>query len=317
MLFVRLKLAAPFLLGALALSAAPAVGQTARRIAQGDTSSRAALAAERRRVHAELELANAAIDVLKRSGRSLHEDFQLRERLADAEALARRLTELDARLGAAAIATAHGPGAEQRVFAAAGPNELEAKADILADQAQRIAARGDALLGRARDVRARQKLRRCAGQMERDPFSPLEGSKRRAMTANLAVGSGATAAAPGSADIGLGAAALPSGKPLAPSASSGSGQLASTTSIGITSGSAVFSPIAPPTPTSSSDAPALSVQLRDVLDPTALAEIQHLEVADGRTSVEVLERAGAALEARADRLRQLAASLRARQHAAP
>src|SRR5204863_9029077 len=74
-----------------------------------------------------------------------------------------------------------GTGDEPDGLPSDGPTELEAKADILSDQARRLAARGDALLARARDLKSRQNLRRRVGQMERDPFAPLEGSKRRTM----------------------------------------------------------------------------------------------------------------------------------------
>jgi hypothetical protein len=341
--FARLKPASVLLLAALVVLPTVAHGQAARG-APSDASSRAALVAERQRVRGDLERANAEIDALKRSGRGLREDYRLRERLADAEALARRLTELDARLGGAAAPAAHDHGAEPRVSPADGPAELDAKADILADQAQRLAARGDQLLGRARDLRDRQTLRRRVGQMERDPFSPLEGSKRRAMTGTVAV-SGPVAARPAPAGgdtktlgptatdmaagggpqtaVGTGAphttgeGAGAAFTPASPGASTAPPS-ASTATPAAPSGSAVSSPTAAPTPTSASDVGALSVQLRDLLDPTTLAEIQRLETTGGaRTSSEALERAGAALKARAERLRQQAAALRASEHAVP
>jgi hypothetical protein len=352
----RLGLTAALLVaGLVALPAAA----TARGVAQNEPAARAALVAERQRVRAELERTNAEIDALKRSGRGLREDYRLRERLADAEALARRLTELDARLGGAASPATRAPAAEPHVSASDGPVEIDAKADILADQAQRLAARADLLLGRARDLRARQALRRRVGQMERDPFSPLEGSKRRAMTGTVSVGgnlgSGTTTAGPASQPAsngspgtksgptggsgqtaiatdmaapapptsgatspprttapgeGLGTAAVPGGAGATPA-----------TSVGQTapppSGVAVSSPGSAPAPTSAPEGASLSVQLRDLLDPTTLAEIQRLETTGGATmSTEALERAGAALKARAERLRQQAAALRASEHAA-
>ena len=328
MLLVRLTLTSTLLLGALALPVATASAQATRRIAEGDMSRRGALAAERQWVQAELEGANADISALKRSRRSLRRDYRLHERLADAEALARRLMELDARLGVGSPTPPRSTGAEPRVSAADGPVELEAKADILADQAQRLASQGDALLERVRDLRARQTLRRRVGQMERDPFSPLEGSKRRALTGSLGVGIGGTTAS--SAEPTPTPASKPvsgsMGQTVGEGPSSSGGPLGTppvlqpttVTSIGITSGSALSSPVAPPTPTSSSDASALSVQLRDLLDPTTLAEIQHLEAAgETTTNLQLLERAGTALKARADRLRLQAASLRGGVHAAP
>src|SRR5882724_11763473 len=301
-LILRLVLASAVALGALSAVPAAARAQPPRRIAQGDTASRAALVAERQRVRKELERANAEIGALKRSGRGLREDYRLRERLADAEALARRLTELDARLGAGAAPASRGPGAEPRVSPSDGPAELEAKADILADQAQRLAARGDALLGRARDLRARQTLRRRVGQMERDPFSPLEGSKRRAMTGTLAsnLNSGGSPASvrgpipgPGAPEKAVGGAptggagptdqsaapamAVPGVSAVAPPPNgAGAGAVATPPPNGagtgavappLGGGAAVSSPSSPsaaPTPTTgaASDGTALSVQLR-------------------------------------------------------
>jgi hypothetical protein len=345
----RIALASTLLAGALAVRPAPAGAQPAQRAAQADSASRAALLGERQRVRAELDRANADIDALKRSGRNLREDYRLRERLADAEALARRLTELDARLGANGAAPARDPGAEPRVSASDGPAELDAKADILADQAQRLAARGDALLGRARDLRARQTLRRRVGQMERDPFAPLEGSKRRALTGSLAASTPAPTGPKGTPPQGAqDHTVLPAGGGTGPSepavttnqgppptagmtsaaAPGGTGTFTpqpprtgtDTTSpppTGSTPGVAVSAPSSSPTPTSASDSGALSVQLRDVLDPTTLAQIQHLESAGGSAGgLEALERAGAALKARAERLRQQSAALRASEHAA-
>jgi hypothetical protein len=356
----RLAQTAALLVAGLAAPSATLAARPAHAVAENDSATRAALVAERQRVRAELERANAEIDALKRSGRGLREDYRLRERLADAEALARRLTELDARLGGAATPAPRGPAAEPQVSASDGPAELDAKADILADQAQRLAARGDALLGRARDLRARQTLRRRVGQMERDPFSPLEGSKRRAMTGVASASSSLGGNNSGkssppttpSADVGksgggTGQTAIatdnsaPSGAGMQPGSTTspprtvaGEGTLGPTAAApsggANTPGATQTPPTTPattvavpssagaPAPTSVSDSAALSVQLRDLLDPTTLAEIQRLETTGGAgASTEALERAGAALKTRADRLRQQAAALRASEHAAP
>jgi hypothetical protein len=309
-----------------ALAGAPAGAAAApvrRRVAEGDVAPRAALVAERQRVRADLERANAEIDALKRSSRGLRDDYRLRERLADAEALARRLTELDARLGTKAPSAA-AIDAEPRVSAADGPAEIEAKADILADQAQRLDARAEALLGRARDLRARQALRRRVGQMERDPFSPLEGSKRRTMAGTTATGSfvgGGSGPARGpttppektGGSTGIFGTDQAAG---APNTVGNSGQTSQPTAAGV--GHAVASPTAAPTPTNAGDAGALSSQLRDLLDPATLAQIRQLEAAGGPGAGEgALERAGASLKARAERLRQQAASLRATEQAPP
>src|SRR6185436_3618909 len=146
-----------------------------------------ALSAERARLRLELQRANAEIDRLKKSSPGLGADYRLRARLADAEAIARRLTEIDARLQRAAGPTAGAVAAAPRLQAEPGPSptdgpaELEAKADILTDQARRVQAQARALAARAADLRGRRELRRRSGELERDPFAPLEGAKRRAM----------------------------------------------------------------------------------------------------------------------------------------
>jgi hypothetical protein len=343
------SIAALIVLGAVLFALPTTASAERRRVAQGDDAARAALVAERVRVRVELERANADVDALKRSGRGLRDDYRLRDRLADAEALARRLTELDRRLGGAAPSAAGAPTSEPRVSAADGPAEIDAKADILADQAQRLAARGEQLLGRARDLRARQTLRRRVGQMERDPFSPLEGSKRRAMTgsvANSPAGGLAINKVPPTAPVAMGTGAdVTTGPPtggatvngnvnpgrgdtptltaspapnVGTAVASGAGQPPAQQAPAAPGSAAVSATTSAPTPTSTPDATALSVQLRDLLDPTTLAEIQRLEMTGGAAmSTEALERAGAALKARAERLRQQAAALRASEHAPP
>src|SRR5580658_3387424 len=68
-----------------------------------------ALTAERARLRAQLDRVNAEIDALKRSTRGVGDDYRLRARLADAEALARRLIDIEARLGLRAPAADPGP----------------------------------------------------------------------------------------------------------------------------------------------------------------------------------------------------------------
>jgi hypothetical protein len=338
-------------LTAAVLAVSPAAHAQPAGASVQSAAPRASLVAERQRLRGELERVNAEIDTLKHS-RGMRDDYRLRARLADAEALARRLTELDARLGTNRGPTTALPMAadEPRVSSADGPAELDAKADILADQARRLAARGDSLLARAHDLRDRQTLRRRVGQMDHDPFSPLEGSKRRAMAGSsfgIASTPGGVKSTPavggnpvgGTSSVGNSnpgtvtasepsAPAAPSSGGAATSASGGHtetttgnaalGTPGATSTSGTTpSGVAVASPTAAPTPTSgaTSDSAALSVQLRDLVDATTLAEIQHLEASAGPgASTDALERAGAALKARAERLRQQAAALRASEH---
>jgi hypothetical protein len=155
-------------------------------------------AAEATRLRGELERLNREIDALKQRRRSLGEDYELRRKMADAEARARRLTELERRTGAreggptAASPSRADPGSSQAPGAAPfslspaprlEPSDdrevLDAKADILADQARRLEGQAQLLERRVTSLRGRQELRRRARDLEQDPFSPLEQSKRR------------------------------------------------------------------------------------------------------------------------------------------
>ena len=309
----------------MGLGAGRAHAQSPQSPAASD-ADRAGLSAERARVRAQLDRVNAEIDALKRaSGRSplgIRDDYRLRERLADAEALARRLTEIDARLGTPARPAAGEPGAALAVApapsASDGPAELEAKADILADQARRVAGEADVLSRRAGQLRARQDLRRRAGQIERDPFSPLEGSKRRAISTQSPTAPPATAFGPGSVQIN--GSTTGSGSTVDHGASGGSSTpvLGPTSSVS-TPPRALVAPTAAPSPTTgaASDAGSLAAQLHDLLDPATLAEIRRLETSGmPGAGVEALERAALALRARADRMKAQseALRLRARSH---
>ena len=140
--------------------------------------SAATLQAERAQLRAKLDKVNAEIDALKRASRGMRDDYRLRARLADAESLARRLIDIEARLGIRVDgATKVGP--PPTAAPTDGPADLDAKADILADQSRRIRAQADALGRRAANAKSRQELRRRAADLDRDPFAPMEGSKRR------------------------------------------------------------------------------------------------------------------------------------------
>ena len=131
-----------------------------------------------RSLRAQLDKVNAEIDALKRAGRGVRDDYRLRARLADAESLARRLIDIEARLGIRVDGAAK-VGPPPTAAPTDGPADLDAKADILADQSRRIRAQADALGRRAADAKSRQELRRRAADLDRDPFAPMEGSKRR------------------------------------------------------------------------------------------------------------------------------------------
>ena len=94
-----------------------------------------ALVAQRAKLASELARVNSEIDSLKRAGASVGNDYRLRARMADAEALAKQLITIEAQLGIrapAAAATAipaaapvaspaDGPGRNQTVGRACSP----------------------------------------------------------------------------------------------------------------------------------------------------------------------------------------------------
>jgi hypothetical protein len=278
----------------LVLAAMPV---TTRAAPAPGTVEAASLRAERERLRGELDRVGAEIDALKQAGRGVGDDYRLRARLADAEALARRLTEIEARLGLRAPArkTAPLPVAEPTD----GPADLDAKADILADQSRRVRGEADALGGRVAELKGRQELRRRAADLDRDPFGPLEGSKRR--VASIASPSAGFNSSTG--DTGGGGS-----KPtLAP----GVGPQT------VTTGSPLPAAPIPVTSGTGASLPTLAVELRDLLDPATVADIRRLEGTKAPAgSVPALERAVAALRARADSLDASARAMRASARAA-
>ena len=258
------------------------------------------LQAERSRLRAQLDKVNAEIDGLKRASRGMRDDYRLRARLADAESLARRLIDIEARLGIRVDGAAK-VGPPPTAAPTDGPADLDAKADILADQSRRIRAQADALGRRAADAKSRQELRRRAADLDRDPFAPMEGSKRRIASS-------------------AGGAVTPASAPLAPMPVTPNvgGQSAGITGASNKNGADSPVSVTPPTiltPNTAGSAP-LSTQLRDLLDPATLTDIRRLE-ATGTAggSPQALERAAAALRARADWLDTQSRAMRAKAQA--
>jgi hypothetical protein len=248
------------------------------------------LQAERSALRAQLDKVSAEIDALKRAGGGVRDDYRLRARLADAESLARRLMDIEARLGIRVDGTAK---FQPPPIAAPtdGPSDLDAKADILADQSRRVRAQADSLARRAADLKGRQELRRRAADLDRDPFAPMEGSKRRVASA---AGTGAAA--------GLGANA-------------GGQNVTGKNSPTDFAPTSVTPAATPSSPERVATAP-LSVQLRDMLDTAALTDIRRLETSGaGAASPQTLERAAAALKARADWLEAQSRAMRAKAQA--
>ncbi len=255
---------------------------------------RDALQTERARLRTQLDKVNAEIDGLKRAGGGVRDDYRLRARLADAESLARRLIDIEARLGIHVDATAK----NQPPPTAAptdGPADLDAKADILADQSRRVRAQADALGAprhrrqgtagaapargrpRSRSVRADGRFEAAGGAAVRAPLPVVTtGSKNQA-------GAASDVPSPGQSSIA----------PTAPPTTN-------TTNAGLTE---------------RSSAP-LSVQLRDLLDTATLTDVRRVEAAGAAAaSPQALERAAAALRARADWLDGQSRAMRARAQA--
>jgi hypothetical protein len=262
-------------LASAAVTPAPARAQSAE-----------SLQAERARLRTQLEKVNAEIDTLKRAGGGVRDDYRLRARLADAESLARRLTDIEARLGIRVDGTTK---LQPPPTAAPtdGPADLDAKADILADQSRRVRAQADAIGRRAADLRGRQELRRRAADLDRDPFAPMEGSKRR-------IANSAGAAVPGNQNISGADKSNPGGSsnPIQPGAM-GAGPIINTAAGG---------------------AP-VSAQLRDLLDTATLTDLRRVDGTSGAASAQALERASASLRARADWLDGQSRAMRAKAQA--
>lgn len=289
------RLCALLALAAALVAAPPVVRAESPPAAAGEVT----LTAERVRLRAQLNRVNAEIDALKRSGRGVGDDYRLRARLADAEALARRLIDIEARLGLRAPAT--DPGPLPVASSTDSPSNLQAKADILDDRARRVRLEADALDHRVVELKGRQDLRRRAAELDRDPFAPLEGSKRMVMTIPAADSAGHSLLTP-PAPTGNSAATTAGNRPVTTGSASGN---VAVQPAGTPGGGAPSTPLTGTPPT------ALSLELRDLLNPATVADIRRLEGTKSQaSSVHALERAVAALRARADALGGQARAMR-------
>jgi hypothetical protein len=294
--------------------------------AQAFQATEQALAAECARLRAELEKANGEISSLKRGDRGVRDDYRLRRRLADAEQMAKQLTAAEAELRRlrGPAATAPVP-ASPKLEPAEAPGVLEARADLLSDQARRLNQQAAGLARAATQLQTRQTLRRRAGQVERDPFGSMDGSKRfmivrgandtktsdptRLTGAPTPTGGGAETATgsppsgPGNAPATPGVA--PSPPPQQPPTSGPTPTAGD--SGGRTSAGGNFAGTG--TPTSASELGA-----RVMLDPATAAELRRVEAVAGAPSSEAerLQRAVAALNRRAQALQAEASALRTR-----
>ena len=109
--------------------------------------------------------------------------------MADAEALAQKVSRAEARLRSlgrpANIQPTNLPlQPPPQESPQDGSVELEAKADLFADQANKLAHQADAFARAADQLRTRKALRRRASAWDRDPFAGLEASKRSLATSS-------------------------------------------------------------------------------------------------------------------------------------
>ncbi len=347
---LRLKLtqgggALAFLLGCGFVSPAFAVDPAA---AAGIPTVVAGAASEVVRLRAELDRKTAEISALKRIDRSVRQDYELRQRMAEANELARRLTVLENQTG------------QGRPVAPAAPIEgaaaLAARADMLTDEAQKLAERAAGMVRAAGQLRTKQTLRRRAAAVERDPFASVEGSKRLIFvrgSTNLNGRNAAPASGQESAGSNVPPGAGPgagSPTPMMPMPTSGNPALAPTApppggggtapaggsppppppgggpeqpTSGPSSSPPPATPGSAPAPQPVSDsnfganqAPNLRPELAPAgqLDPSLRAQVAGIEAGQraGTATPEALERAAATLSDRARELERQAAALRAR-----
>ena len=285
------------------------------------------------RLSAELDRINAEVAELKRADRSVRTDYRLRERMADAEALAQKVTQAEARLRRQRGAEgALSPGrdpliAPPQALPQDGSVELEAKADLFADQAKKLVGQADLLTSAAEQLRSRKALHRRAGAWDRDPFAGLESSKRSlAASPSKTVSTGDTRGPSSS-----GSGSTPTAGPAIVGSSPGTPVAGGTAppvlavpapSDSVTSATAPAPESASSTkssPTSTSQPAALdrlSVEQRLFLDPATVAELrQSLGSASSTADLDALDRAAGSLRARARALDEMARDLRAKSRA--
>ena len=274
--------------------------------------------AEFARLRADLDRINAEVAELKRSDPSVRNDYRLRDHMADAEAMAQKVTQAEVRLralGWTGVPGTHTFVAPPPALPQDGSVELEAKAGLFADQASKLDGEATLLAKAADELRSRKALRRRAGAWDRDPFSGLEASKR-----SLAVSS------QGQQNTNSGS---PSGT-LSTRGGAGSGSTQSVSGAGPagpSSGGPTSTTIAAPPPAAATDtaskgatplvspvtaAPSKnsplpqtagldrqSFEQRLYLDPATAAELRHVLGAAGATAdPNALDRAAETLRAR-------------------
>jgi len=300
-------LCATILAAMLAFAPGRAVAQTDGK----DSSAMLRTLAEFIRLRSDLDRVNAEVAALKGDDRSARNDYRLRDRMADAEDLAQKVTQAEARLRAlgwagGSVPSAGPPVAPPQALPQDGSVELEAKAGLFADQARRLDGEANLLAKAADELRSRKALRRRAGAWDRDPFTGLEVSKH-----SLAVSTKSNTISLPSTDSNTSAGANPQTVTVATSGSYGtpSGPVGLTPPSAVAPEAAAASPKTSPMPqTVGQDRQPF--EQRFYLDPTTAAELRHALGAAGITSdPDALDRAATVLRLRARALSAQAQAL--------
>jgi hypothetical protein len=308
----------PILIGAMALVGA-VWSAPGRAVAQAKAKDPVALRKaqdEAAKLQEQLSRTNAEIAQLKRSDRSVRDDYRLRDRMADAEAIAQKLTRVEARLRALEETAIPEQPRERPLLAPPqaspqdGSIELEAKADLFADQASALVRQAEILTKAATELRMRKSLRRRAGAWDRDPFAGLESSRR-----SLALSQPTPKMPPPGPDPRGGGTETPgAGGPSSPP----SGATGATSD---SAGKSAAASGAPESPASKSSPLAVGMPLdhqtdqRLFLDPAVAAELRLALGAASSADPDALDRAAAMLRTRARSLGQQAEALRSRSRA--
>jgi hypothetical protein len=322
-------------LGATAVAQAgprtPSPLQVARAGPASPSTADPRLVAECAELRAQLDRKTAEISALKRAERGVRQDYDLRQRMAEANDLARRLTTLESEL----VRQGHGPSQAPSGAASpvAAPVEaaatLQARADLLSDEAHKLNERAAGMIRAAGQLRTRQALRRKAANVERDPFASVDGAKRTLFVRGAApvtdTAGGKGAAQTGNTEATAGSAPGSSGAPMPttpPTPLAGPMTTAPT-------GPPATPPTAPPatgTPISGAQDPSRGAtpppntpsgrsELAPgaLLDPALRAELSRVDggVISGSNQPDSLEQAARALVSRAQALETQAKALRA------
>jgi hypothetical protein len=303
------------------------------------SAEEARLAAECADLRAQLDRKTAEISALKRGERGVRQDYDLRQRMAEANELARRLTALESQVSQ--LAARQAPTGKPAAPAGStepveGAAALAARADLLSDEAHKLSERAAGMIRAAGQMRTRQALRRKAANVERDPFASLDGAKRLMIarpgatpTANGDRKTGLASGSPESTTGGAGSAPgnstpspppgntpMPAVAPVAPGSTPTSSPPATTSTPPAQTPTPVSDSKGAPSPTANPAAAPGRTELAPggLLDPALNAELSRMNLgsAGGATQPETLEQAAAALVSRAQALETQAKALRAK-----